>query len=52
MEAVISEADPQRKRHTFELTADDVVLEPGTLAKDFEASIKAPRIIGRRTEGT
>jgi len=35
--------------HTFELTADVVVLDPGTLAKEFEGSIKAPRIIDRRT---
>jgi phenylacetate-CoA ligase len=41
-----------RIRQTFELTADIVVLEPGTLGREFQASIKAPRIIDRRTEAT
>jgi len=35
-------------RQTFELTADVVTLPIGTLAREFEASIKAPRIVDRR----
>ena len=35
-------------RGTFELTAEIVPIELGTLAKEFEASIKAPRIVDRR----
>jgi phenylacetate-CoA ligase len=35
-------------RGTFELTPEIVALELGTLAKEFEASIKAPRIVDRR----
>ena len=33
----------------FEITPEVVLLERGTLAKEFEASIKAPRIVDRRT---
>jgi phenylacetate-CoA ligase len=33
---------------TFEVTPEVVVLEPGTLAKEFESSIKAPRFADRR----
>jgi phenylacetate-CoA ligase len=35
-------------RRTFELTPDIVQLPLGTLAKEFETSIKAPRIVDRR----
>jgi hypothetical protein len=35
-------------RRTFELSADIVPLPLGTIAKEFEASIKAPRIVDRR----
>lgn len=35
-------------KNTFEVTADVVVLERGTLAREFESSIKAPRFIDRR----
>jgi phenylacetate-CoA ligase len=35
-------------RGTFELTPEIVPIELGTLAKEFEASIKAPRIVDRR----
>ncbi|HEY2185502.1 MAG TPA: AMP-binding protein [Xanthobacteraceae bacterium] len=35
-------------KRTFELSADIVPLPLGTLAKEFEASIKAPRIVDRR----
>jgi phenylacetate-CoA ligase len=33
---------------TFETTPEVVVLEPGTLAKEFESSIKAPRFADKR----
>jgi phenylacetate-CoA ligase len=33
----------------FELTPEIVAIELGTLAKEFEASIKAPRMVDRRT---
>jgi phenylacetate-CoA ligase len=35
-------------RSTFEVSPEIVVLELGTLAKEFELSIKAPRIVDRR----
>ena len=35
-------------RRVFELTPEIVPLPLGTLAKEFEASIKAPRIVDRR----
>ncbi len=35
-------------RKAFELTPEIVAIELGTLAKEFEASIKAPRIVDRR----
>jgi phenylacetate-CoA ligase len=35
-------------KHTFELTPEIAQLTLGTLAKEFEASIKAPRIVDRR----
>jgi phenylacetate-CoA ligase len=35
-------------KRTFEVSAEIVPLELGTLAKEFEASIKAPRIVDRR----
>jgi phenylacetate-CoA ligase len=35
-------------RKTFEVTPEIVVLPLGTLAKEFEASIKAPRILDKR----
>ena len=37
-------------RRTFELTPEIVPLPLGTLAKEFEASIKAPRIVDRREQ--
>jgi phenylacetate-CoA ligase len=36
-------------KQTFEVTADIVVQELGTLAREFESSIKAPRFADRRT---
>lgn len=35
-------------KRVFEVTPEVVLLAPGTLAKEFEASIKAPRIVDRR----
>ena len=35
-------------REQFELTPQVVVLETGTLAKEFEASVKMPRFVDRR----
>jgi phenylacetate-CoA ligase len=35
-------------RNAYELTPEIVALELGTLAKEFEASIKAPRLVDRR----
>jgi phenylacetate-CoA ligase len=36
-------------RATFEVRPDVEVLPIGTLAKEFEASVKAPRFLDRRT---
>ncbi len=36
-------------KHQFEVTAEVVLLEAGTLAREFEASVKAPRFADRRT---
>lgn len=41
----------QGVKQTFEVTPDVVVLEPGTLAREFESSVKAPRFADRRNEG-
>jgi len=35
-------------RHTFQVTPEITLLEPGTIARDFEANIKAPRFIDKR----
>ena len=35
-------------RNTFEMQAEIVVLESGTLAREFESSVKAPRLVDRR----
>ena len=49
-----AESSPMRERlagaikHTFEVTPELVLLPTGTLAKEFEASIKAPRFADRR----
>jgi phenylacetate-CoA ligase len=40
----------QAIRRVFELTPEIVPLPLGTLAKEFEASIKAPRIVDRREQ--
>ena len=38
----------RRTKETFELSPDIVILEPGLLAREFEASVKAPRFIDLR----
>jgi phenylacetate-CoA ligase len=40
----------KRIKQTFEVTPEVAVLEPGTLAREFEASVKAPRFADRRGE--
>ncbi len=35
-------------KHGFEISAELVLLEPGTLAREFEASVKAPRFTDKR----
>jgi phenylacetate-CoA ligase len=35
----------------FEITADIEIMEPGTIAQEFEKSVKAPRFIDRRNAG-
>jgi phenylacetate-CoA ligase len=37
-----------RTKATFEVAPEVRVLEPGTLAKEFESSVKAPRFVDRR----
>ncbi len=38
-----------RVKQTFEVTPDLVILEPGTLAREFEGAVKAPRFVDRRS---
>jgi len=38
-----------RTKASFEITPEIVVLETGTLAREFEAAVKAPRFMDRRT---
>ncbi|MSP98310.1 MAG: phenylacetate--CoA ligase family protein [Betaproteobacteria bacterium] len=38
----------QLVKDTFEVTPELIVLEPGTLAREFESSIKAPRFADKR----
>ena len=35
-------------KNTFEVTPEIVVLDRGTLAKEFESSVKAPRFVDKR----
>lgn len=35
-------------RHAFQITPEIAFLEPGTIARDFEANVKAPRFVDRR----
>ena len=40
----------QATKQTFEVTPEVVVLESGTLGKEFEANVKAPRFVDRRDD--
>jgi phenylacetate-CoA ligase len=46
--AAVSRALAEGIKHTFELAPQIVVLETGTLAREFEANVKAARFIDRR----
>ena len=46
--AAVSGALLQATRNTFVVTAELVVLESGTLAREFESSVKAPRFADKR----
>ena len=35
-------------RETFEISPEVIVLERGTLAKEFESAVKVPRFVDRR----
>ena len=39
----------RRIKTVFEVTPEIVVLETGTLAREFESSVKAPRFLDRRS---
>ncbi len=47
--AAASAALAERTKTVFEVTPDITVLETGTLAKEFESSVKAPRFADRRS---
>ena len=49
-QAALAQVANEIKR-TFEITPAVVMLELGTLAREFESSIKAPRILDRRSGG-
>jgi hypothetical protein len=44
----VSRALAAEIRQTFELAPQVVVLETGTLAREFEANVKAARFVDRR----
>ena len=44
------EALTEKTRNTFEVTPEVVIVDRGTLAKEFEKSVKAPRFADRRGE--
>lgn len=46
--AAVTEGLARAIKDTFEVTPELIVLETGTLAREFESSIKAPRFIDRR----
>jgi phenylacetate-CoA ligase len=46
--AEVAEALAGRVKQTFELSPAVVVLETGTLGKEFEQNVKAPRFVDRR----
>jgi len=47
--ALLSAALMARIKKTFEVTPELVVLDAGTLAREFEGAVKAPRFVDRRT---
>jgi phenylacetate-CoA ligase len=46
--AAVAAALVREVKRTFELTPEVVVLETGTLAREFESAVKAPRFADRR----
>ena len=44
----VGDALAQRIKRTFELAPDMIVLPTGTLAREFEGAVKAPRFVDRR----
>jgi phenylacetate-CoA ligase len=46
--AAVSAELRQSVKDRFELTPEVAVLETGTLAKEFEATVKSPRFVDRR----
>ncbi len=46
--AVIGERILGSFRRAFQVTPEISFLEPGTIARDFEASVKASRFVDRR----
>jgi phenylacetate-CoA ligase len=46
--AAVAAALARTVKQSFEITPDVVVLETGTLAREFESSVKAPRFADRR----
>ena len=46
--AAVAEAMRARIKQVFEISAEIALLDTGSLAREFEASIKAPRMVDRR----
>ena len=46
--AAVAETVAADTKATFEVTPEVVLLETGTLAKEFESSVKAPRFSDKR----
>ena len=46
--AALSEKVTRATKATFEVTPNVFVLDLGTLAKEFESSVKAPRFVDKR----
>ena len=40
----------EKVKNTFEVTPEVIVLETGTLAREFEGAVKAPRFVDKRSE--
>jgi phenylacetate-coenzyme A ligase PaaK-like adenylate-forming protein len=47
--AALRQALGARIKKVFEVTPELVALEPGTLAREFEGAVKAPRFVDRRS---